>query len=1101
MTGSEVLAELPLWIATRDRRAGARTAGFISGYQGSPLAGLDRALASKAADLSAADIVFQPGLNEDLAATAVWGSQQANLFGKGRFDGVFGLWYGKGPGVDRAGDALKHANYAGVMPLGGVVALVGDDHLAKSSSIAFQSEQALAAAGIPVLYPASLPELLEFGIRALEMSRFSGAWVAMKCVTEVVDTTATVRLTEPYATTTATATTTETGLHIRWPDDPRSQERRMFEVRLPAARRFAEANSLDRVTHGTPSARRLGIIAAGRAWAELSDLLAARGLTDRDLSEAGVSILKPGLIWPVTDAVSAWAARFEEVLVLEDKRGFLEAQLKEALYSRPEPRPRVWGKRGDRGHLLPEVGQLSAEDIAGVLRERLEALGSPLVRALKPRIDATPPTAAATRPPWYCAGCPHNISTRVPEGSRAGAGIGCHSMALWMDRATSLPTHMGGEGVNWLGQAPFTNEQHIFQNIGDGTFQHSGSLAVRAAVAAGATMTFKVLYNDAVAMTGGQKVEGATTPWGVAGQLLAEGVKRVVVVSQELESYAGRASWPAGVDVVTRDRFDAIQAELAATPGVTALIYDQTCAAEKRRRRRKGEYPRSLRRVVIHEGVCEGCGDCGVQSNCVAIQPIETDLGLKRRIDQSECNQDLSCLEGLCPSLVTVEVDKAWADGRRPVVKEPADGRPNLSSPAETATAPLPFKIIVAGIGGTGVVSIGRTLARAAQADGLEATLLEETGLAQKNGAVVVHICLYQPGLGPASARTSAGKADLVLATDMVAATSESVEQSIGAQTRVVANIDVRPLGRFTIDPDSTPNPSELVARLGARCGDRVRCVSPSKILGKNVSASRANLALLGAAALDGLPIPAERISEALGGAHRAADVQAFHDGLNAVMTEPLSSRAPEALDCLITRRSEILMAYQSPSYAKEYSDVLSGIFARIAHLDETERLRRAIADGLFKLMAYKDEYEVARQLSDPAFRRRIRHEFGPGARIAFHFAPPSLRPGGAAPRRKIRVPQWAIGGLGVLAALRWLRATPIDPFGRHADRRLERALADRYKRSISTLSLNLSPDRLAAAYELASLPQKIRGFGSVKADAVARIDCRWAELDRCFDI
>ena len=814
LTGIQALVRLPIMQRRRDRAAGLNTAGFISGYRGSPLGGYDNALWQARHLLDEHDICFQPGLNEDLAATAVWGSQQVGLFAGAKVEGVFGIWYGKGPGVDRSTDALRHANWAGTASRGGVLAIAGDDHGAQSSTTAHQSEQVFEAAMMPILAPATVQEFLDLGLFGFALSRFSGCWVGFKMTSETVETSASIHV-DPQHPIIALPQDFEMppgGLHIRWPrggmDWALEQERRLHGPKMAAVGAFARVNGIDRVVINSPRPR-LGLVAAGKAYLDLRQALSELGISEAIAAETGIRVYKVGLTWPLEpEGARRFAEGLSDILVVEEKRGVIEPQLMRLLYNvDASRRPAIVGETDESGApLLPSAGELTPAMVARAIVSRLKRhsdvsqFEARLARLESFERSSAAQTLSIRRTPFFCSGCPHSSSTRVPEGSRAMAGIGCHSMALFMpDRATATLTHMGGEGANWLGQAPFTNEHHVFQNLGDGTYAHSGLTAIRAAAAAGVNITYKILYNDAVAMTGGQPVEGRPTVPQIAQQVLAEGAKCVVVVSEEPSKYR-RAEFPKRIQIHHRDRLDAVQRELRAIPGLTVLIYDQTCAAEKRRRRKRGRFPDPPQRVFINEAVCEGCGDCSEKSSCISIAPVETPWGRKRQIDQSSCNKDFSCLKGFCPSFVTIHGASLRALAASTTL--PAAAVAGLPLPKALAFD-APYGILIAGIGGTGIITLGALLGMAAHLEGKGVTVLDVSGLAQKNGAVMSHVRIAPRQEELYAVRVSAGGADLLLGCDLVAAASSAAVAAIkpGA-TRAVINTHVQPTAAFVFDPD-----------------------------------------------------------------------------------------------------------------------------------------------------------------------------------------------------------------------------------------------------------------------------------------------------------
>ena len=1115
LTGIQALVRLPLMQRARDRAAGLTTAGFISGYRGSPLGGYDSALWQAKALLEQYDIRFQPGLNEDLAATAVWGSQQVGLFPGAKVDGVFGIWYGKGPGVDRSLDALRHANWAGTSSHGGVLAIAGDDHGAQSTTTAYQCEQAFEAAMIPVLNPATVQDLLDLGLFGFALSRFSGCWAAFKVGSEVADSSASVYV-DPLraaAIVPSDFAPPPGGLHIRWPqgamDWAVEQERRLHGPKLDAVRAFARANAVDRVAIDT-NAPRLGIITSGKAYLDVRQALAELGIGEQRAAELGIRVHKVGLTWPLEpQGALAFADGPKDILVVEEKRAFVEPQLTRLLYNMDAARrPSVAGKTDETGAaLLPSTGELTPTVVARAIVARLKRLGdvpqdcAERLLLLESFERPAPPVSAIQRTPFFCSGCPHNTSTRVPEGSRAMAGIGCHSMALFMpDRHTTTLTHMGGEGANWIGQAPFTSEAHIFQNLGDGTYAHSGLMAIRAAAAAGVNITYKVLYNDAVAMTGGQPVEGAMTVPQIAQQVVAEGARRVVVVADEPGKYPERAGFPTGVSVRHRDDLDTVQRELREVPGLTVLIYDQTCAAEKRRRRKRGRLPDPPERVFINDAVCEGCGDCSVKSNCIAVQPLETGLGRKRRIDQSSCNKDFSCLKGFCPSFVTVRgatLRKAGALGANDALFAQL---PEPKAPA----LDRPYGILVTGVGGTGVVTLGALIGMAAHLEGKGCTVLDISGLAQKNGAVVSHVRLAPQPEELHAVRIAAGGADLLLACDAVVAASPAALPRLRASaTKAVINSHAAPTAAFIFRPDIDFETAKMLQAIrSATAGAHLVDASglAAALMGDTIAA---NLFMLGYALQKGLvPLSAAAITRAieLNGVTVDANKQSFawgrlaahdHAQIDALLRRVLHDEAPtepEGLDALVEHRAVLLIKYQNAAYAQRYRNVVRAV--RIAEAKSApgfSGLGEAVARNLFTLMAYKDEYEVARLYSDGAFLKRLQRQFDGDFTLQYHLAPPLLvsRDRATGELKTRAFGPWMGRMFELLARLRPLRGTPFDIFGYTAERRMERRLIADYEALLRELSASLNPGNHALAVEIAALPAKIRGFGHVKAKNV----------------
>ena len=1140
VSGIQALVRLPMLQKERDRRAGLDTAGFISGYRGSPLGGYDMALWQAQRYLAAHDIVFQPGVNEDLAATAVWGSQQTDLFPGARFDGVFGLWYGKGPGVDRSMDVLKHANSAGSSRHGGVLALTGDDHAAKSSSLAHQSEHVLIACAMPVLYPANVQEYLDFGLHGWAMSRYAGTWTAMKCVTDVVESSASVEV-DPERVSIVLPEDFEMpagGLNIRWPDPPLAQEVRLLHYKCYAALAYVRANRLNRVVIDSPHAR-FGIITAGKAYLDVRQALADLGLDEAVCRRIGIRVLKVGCVWPL-EARDAreFATGLDEILVVEEKRQILEYALKEELYNwREDVRPRVFGKFDERDNaggewsvprgewLLPARYELTPAMIAKAIARRLHRAELPEdVRAgIAARMEVIEakereigrPHVATERKPWFCPGCPHNTSTRVPEGSRAMAGIGCHYMAMWMDRRTQTFSQMGGEGVAWIGQMHFCSDRHVFVNLGDGTYFHSGLLAIRAAIAANANVTYKILYNDAVAMTGGQPVDGRLSVAQIAEQVVGEGAKRVLVVTDAPRKYRG-VRLPRGVRVHHRDDLDALQLELRETPGTTVLIYDQTCAAELRRRRKRGKAPDPPRRVYINPAVCEGCGDCSVVSNCLAVEPLATALGVKRRINQSACNKDFSCLKGFCPSFVTAE----GAVPRKPARAAAAGVDLEALPEPERIEPQRAWGILVTGVGGTGVVTIGALLGMAAHLDGKGVTVLDMTGLAQKGGAVMSHVQIAPSPEQVYATRIAAGEAEVVIGCDaIVTAADEALAKTRHGMTRAVVNSAVMPTSAFIADPDWRYPLDTAEADIRASVGETCEFIDAGalalRLLGDGIYA---NPLLLGYAWQRGwIPLTRASLLQAieLNGVKVADNRAAFgwgryvalhgSEGLDDLLGErPAGGQVvalPETLDALIEHRAQLLRDYQDEAWAARYTALVARLRAvERERAGGAQRLTRAVASNLARLMTYKDEYEVARLYSAPEFLAGLRETFdgepGRDYRLYFHLAPPLLaRRDHEGHLRKRRFGPWMMPVFRALAALRWLRGTRFDPFAYSAERRAERALLGDYEALLEEFCSTLTTDNLDVAVELASLPEHIRGFGHVKQRNLAAARERWHSL------
>jgi indolepyruvate ferredoxin oxidoreductase len=1109
VTGFQALVRLCLMQKARDRRAGLNTAGYITGYRGSPLGGLDQQFVRAKRHLEAADIRFQPGLNEDLAATAVWGTQQAELRGEGKFDGVFSMWYGKGPGVDRTGDVFRHANLAGTSKHGGVLALMGDDHTAESSTTAHQSEFHFVDVMIPILNPAGVQEIMDYGLYGWAMSRFCGSWAALKCMHETIESTAIVdgSLERVNIVIPEDFRPPEGGLNIRLQDTFLGQEARLHDFKRDAMLAFVRANRLNHnITSGGRDPK-IGIITVGKSYLDVREALDELSIDEVRCNDLGVRLYKVACPWPLSQReLMQFAQGLDLIIVVEEKRSLIEVQVREELYGTAN-QPVCIGKKDEQGNwLFPVKGALDPNDIAICIGDRLLARGhneelAAKVSGLKERQRALAEMAdVATRTPYFCSGCPHNTSTVVPEGMRAYAGIGCHFMAQWMDRSTLGYTQMGGEGANWIGEAPFSNRGHVFQNLGDGTYNHSGYLALRAAIVSDVNITYKILFNDAVAMTGGQPNEGGLTVPEIARQVASAGVKRVVVVTDEPWKYPSNVDWPRGLTIHHRDELMRVQSELASVKGVSALIYDQTCAAEKRRRRKRGLYPDPDKRVIINELVCEGCGDCGVQSNCVSVQPLETEFGRKRRIDQTSCNKDFSCLKGFCPSFVTVHGAKLK---KGKAVAEGAD-LPALPDPELPELGAHPYGIIVTGIGGTGIVTIGAVLGMAAHLDGKGCGIIDMAGLAQKGGAVLSHLRIARKPEDIHAIRVPAGGADLVIGGDMVVASTKKVLAAVKhGQSQVIANLaEVLP-GDFTRNADFSLPAERMKRAIKASAGeDRSHFVDATRLanalLGNSIGA---NIFLVGYAyQLGALPLSAAAIEKAieLNGEAVAMNQAAFRWGRrSAVDLQKVEALAkPEASDDarrlsrtfpeIIERRVAFLTEYQNPAYAERYRTLVER--AKAAEADKAHGksgLAEAAARYLFKLMAYKDEYEVARLYTDGSFLAQVKNEVdGDNLRLEFHLAPPLLarRDPQTGKPRKMTFGPWMLSAFRVLAKLKFLRGTPFDPFGRSTERRTERALIREYETVLEELLAKLTPQNHHLAVALASIPEKIRGFGHVKA-------------------
>jgi indolepyruvate ferredoxin oxidoreductase len=1139
ITGTQALIRLPMLQRERDLQAGWNTAGYLTGYRGSPLGNVDMTAMKARKHLEAHHVKFHPGINEDLAATSVWGTQQVNLFPDAKYDGVFGMWYGKGPGVDRCGDVFKHANMAGTDPKGGVLVIAGDDHAAKSSTTAHQSEHILKACGIPVLYPSSVQEYLDYGLHGWAMSRYTGLWVAMKCVTDIVESGASVEVDRDRVQI-ALPDDFELppgGLNIRNPDTVLEQEARMNNYKWYAALAYVRANKLNRIIWDSPRAR-IGIITAGKSYLDTRQALTDLGIDEEVAKDIGIRLYKIGMTWPLeAEGVRQFAQGLDEIIVVEEKRQILEYQLKEELYNwRDDVRPRVVGKFDDTGEwsnthreghghwLLPATYELNPAQIARAIATRISKYfaGHPVEQRVKERIayleakeavlkaGSSKPDPARDRMPHFCSGCPHNTSTKLPEGSRALAGIGCHYMVLWMDRNTSTFTHMGAEGVTWVGHAPFTNERHVFANLGDGTYFHSGLLAIRAAVAAGVNMTYKILYNDAVAMTGGQHVDGPLNPAMISRQIAAEGVSPIVVVTDEPNKYPPNVNWAPGVTIRHRDELDAVQKEMREQKGVSAIIYDQTCASEKRRRRKRNEYPDPAKRVVINEAVCEGCGDCSVQSNCLSVEPVETEFGRKRQINQSSCNKDFSCVRGFCPSFVTVEggqlkkQKKAAVDDDAGAQKLPILQGSNLPRPSLPGTA-TPFGIIVTGIGGTGVITIGQILAMAAHVEGKAVSVLDMSGLAQKGGPVMSHVRLADQSDDIHSTRVGTGAADLVIGCDVIVTASRDALTRMGeGRTHAAVNATGTPTAAFVKNPDWSYPGAAAEADIRKACGsDRVDLIDAGKVATALMGDSIAtNMFMLGYVWQKGwVPLTEESILKALelNAVSVEFNKQAFIWGRNAAHDWPAVERLAKqndhaaqviefkrspSLDDVIATRVEFLTCYQNAAYAEQYRAFVEQVReAEVALVEHKPlRLTEAVARYLFKLMAYKDEYEVARLHAETGLRERIAGMFEGNYHLKFHLAPPLFAKRDADGHLiKQEFGSWMMKAFGVLAKLRFLRGTPLDVFGYTAERKTERALIAAYRETVSALLPRLTEENLPVATAIARIPEDIRGFGHVK--------------------
>ena len=1104
-----------------DAERGYGTRSFVSGYRGSPLGNIDSELWRQSEALEANGVLFKPGLNEDLAATACWGTQRAPKMKGANVKGVSTFWYGKGPGVDRSCDALNHANLDGTHPLGGAVMLVGDDHGAKSSSTSHQSEQSLIACGIPVLNPCSIQEYIDLIPVAVELSRYAGLWIGFKVLTDTVESASLCRMGGPFPELVYPdmSEATQRALSETMASAPLNQERSLFEHRLPAAKAFVAANALDRVTHDA-EARSLGIIAPGKAYTDVMEALTALNIDDKRREKLGIRIYRPLMTWPLEESAAIDFCRgHQEIIVIEEKRGLVEDQLLSILYHLDaKSRPPIRGKRTPEGlPLLPSHGEIRPLQVSRVIRQRLESLGlsrlfesgvssrtadviATEISALDDRLDHAP---AAVRQPMYCSGCPHNRSTRHPEGTLAFGGIGCHGMAMWIpELETSGTTHMGAEGANWIGIEPYNDAEHLFQNMGDGTYAHSGSLAIRAAVASGSNITYKVLFNAATAMTGGQEVEGELSAANYAEQLIAEGCVRVALVSEAPEKH--EAGLDSAIELHPRSKLNEVQEAFKSIEGVTAIVYDQGCAAERRRLRKRGKHPDPNVRAFIDPDVCEGCGDCGQKSTCVSILPLETELGRKRQIDQTSCNKDYTCLEGFCPSFVTV-TGGTLVDHFSPTLLK--DIERELVEPENVSTQDC-FNILLAGIGGTGVISLGVTLASAAELEGKCVQNFDVTGLAQKNGAVYSHIRIFEgKNEGRYASRIPDEQLDVLVACDIVSATTGDVLKMLNPErSSVIFNEVLTPLASFQRHPDMslslTPHLNALKACLPEH---RVAGIGDSKvassILGSEVLM---NIFVLGYAFQDqGMPFSADTLLKILSRrgdkncfAFQLGRYAALHPGKIGTRlgvqpdVVPLASRS---IDDIVDYATDVLKKYQNQRYADRYR----ALMGRVVDAGKSEELTRIVAVNLFKVMRYKDEYEVARLYSSGTFSENLAKSFTGDFKLTFHLAPPilSFLKSEHGEPKKIKFGGWTMSLFHVLAKLKFLRGTPFDPFGLFADRRMERKILREYLTDIELLLRESTQSENEATLELAALPSSIKGYGPVKERNYALARTRRQEL------
>ena len=1136
LTGMQTLARALMLQSQTDRMRGLRTRGFVSGYPGSPLAGLDLTLESARGHLEKAGVVVQPGLNEDLAASAIWGTQQLHLAPGATCDGVFSMWYGKGPGLDRSGDALIHANAAGTSANGGVLLVVGDDHAARTTTTPHQCEFLLAAASVPVLYPATLQDYVDLSLHGWELSRYCGLWAGLKTVCDTIESSGSVYIPSEMELAARSELRLRSSDHnIRWPDAPLEQERRLREERIPALFEYVRQTALNRTVIAARE-KKLAIVCAGKSYVDVMEALRLLGIEPPQAADCGISVLKLALTWPVEpQGLREFAAGHEEILVVEEKRPFIEAQIKELLYNVPAAsRPRVVGKQdhesGDRGEpLLSSLGELRPSVIARVIAHRLLNTGErPEIRSALDRLAqrearvradeqikinyGTQSLMTSGRLPYFCSGCPHNSSTRLPAGSRAQAGIGCHFMVMWMDRSTTTFSHMGAEGVTWLGQAPFTSEKHIFANMGDGTYLHSGVLAIRAAVAAGVSVTYKILYNGVVAMTGGQRLSGDLSVVDVARQLLAEKVSRVVIVTGADSSGFERRSVPASVDVYDRSELDQVQRELRQTAGVTVLIFDQGCASKRRQLRRRGKVAPPKALPFINPQVCEGCGDCSKASNCVAVVPLETPLGRKRAIDPSLCNTDLACIQGFCPSFVTL---------RGATRKPPQESSHDLAEvPAPALAAGLlsgkdTYDLLIAGVGGTGVMTIGAIIGVAAQIDGLRVSVLDMTGLAVRGGAVLSHVRISERDFATHTARIPQA-ADAAIGCDIaVLCEPRTFEYLEADRTRVVVNTFMSPTAQFISSPDLHFPLAQFQEKIRGAVGESSATFldasqESQQLLGDNVFG---NMLLLGSAYQKGLiplSLHALQVAIELNGTQVERNLRAFEIGRRLIESPP--RRRPEAhangeesvatLAAALEFWRVLLTDYQNGAYAARHEALIGQVVAAEQRISRADKLARAVAQSYGKVLAYKDEYEVGRLYSQQEFRDSLTRTFAGRFRIQYHLAPPTvmrLLSKSAGASGKIAVGGWFIWIFRLLNRLRFLRGTVFDPFGHTAERRHERALIRWYEDLMSRLLPRITPENLDLAVQIASLPLSVKGFGHIKEAALERMNLEEARLWKAF--
>jgi indolepyruvate ferredoxin oxidoreductase len=1127
LNGTQALIRLALQQARIDREQGFNTRGFVTGYRGSPLGGIDQAMDAAKDIVKAEGIVFRPGVNEDLAATAVLGTQQINVLEKADCEGVFSIWYGKGPGVDRSGDALKHGNLSGSAPKGGVLLLLGDDHTCKSSTTSHQSEFGMVDAMIPTLNPSGVSDIIPFGLYGIALSRFSGCWTAMKLVAETMDSSASIPIDESEGHfVTPDFDAPQGGLHIRWPDSPQEQERRLHLHKHRAVHAFARANRIDQSVWPS-SKKRIGIVSTGKSWLDVLQALELLGIDEARAEEIGLSLYKVGLVWPLEPhGLKDFADGLDTVLVVEEKRPLLEGQIKDLLYDMPKDRrPRILGKQGPDGSLwLPSHDDLGPSRIAQVIGTVIANSGDTAIRNAIDALATIEGQRASLKPStttrafYFCAGCPHSTSTRVPEGSRGMAGIGCHFMATTMDRATAFYTHMGAEGANWIGQFPFVPTKHIFQNIGDGTYFHSGLLAIRAAISAKVNITYKILFNDAVAMTGGQKHDGPLSPDRIAWQVRAEGVERIAIVADD-PTHLDSALFPPGTTIAHRDELDSVQRELREIEGTSVIVYDQICASEKRRRQKRGLLPKAETRVLINDLVCEGCGDCSKKSNCVAVAPLDTEFGTKRRIDQSNCNTDLSCLKGFCPSFVTIEGGVAKASTQQDLNQILEGELPYPAMPA----LDRPWNIFVAGVGGTGVVTIGAILAMAAHVENKGASTLDHLGMTQRGGSVTSHIRIAATPDDLNSVRIPSQKSDLLIAADIVTALGQDCRASLAKNlTHIVLNTAETITGQFVRNRDARFSVPQLQDQL-------LQLVDHTKLTAFDANgiarvivgdALGANMMLVGFALQKGLiPLTPEAIEQAitLNGTAIGMNLKAFRLGRHIAADSKLLSkivknkeadlsldhrRLSETLEDKIARRADYLDAYQNRAYGNRYRTTLDRVMAAESRIaGKPGSLSETVAKALFHLMAIKDEYEIARLYTSPAFKAQIADQFASYAALKIYLAPPGLtkiNPATGEPE-KHAFGAWILPVFSILARLKGLRGTVFDVFGMTEERKREKRWRERYFTLLDEVLNHLSESNLPAATALLAAPLEIRGFGHVRAAAMTKVETEMEMLRAQF--